>query len=131
MKASSQKPGTISSANKPTAPPPHFDKLKTMKALRTATFDEDQAEAIVESIDDAQRHLATKEDLNLAIGGLRTDMEKMELGLRADMEKMGLSLRADMERMRADIQSDFKRLYWYIPLVIGVAASILGILSPS
>ena len=29
------------------------------------------------------------------------------------------------------MQAEFKRLYWYIPLVIGVAASLLGIFSPS
>ena len=92
MKVSTQKPVAAPGANKPSTPPPHFDKLRTMKTLRTAAFSEDQAGAIVESIDDAQRNLATKEDLNRAIGGLRTDMEKMELGLRADMGKMELSL---------------------------------------
>ena len=97
-----------------------------MKTLRSAEFSEDQAGAMVEAIDDAQRHLATKGDLNQAVGELRTDMEKMRLGLRADME----SLRADMEGLRADMQADFKRLYWYIPLVMGVAVSILGIISP-
>lgn len=80
-----------------------------MKALRSATFNEDQVEAIVEVIDEAQYNLVTKDDLNQAVGGLRTDMEKMEL------------------RMRADIQADFKRLYWYIPAVMGAMVGILKI----
>ena len=109
------------------AHPPKFDTLKSMKALRAASFGENQAEAIVGVVDDAQRHLATKYDLERAVGGLHTDMGKMELGLRADMEKMGLGLRADMEKMRADIQAEFKRLYWYIPIVMGVVVGILKI----
>ena len=110
MKASSQKPGTISSANKPTAPPPHFDKLKTVNTLRAAAFGENQAGAIVEAIDDAQRYLATKSDLDQAVGLLHTDVEKVESGLRADMEKMRLSLRADMEKMRLSLRADMEKM---------------------
>ena len=87
-----------------------------MKALRSATFNEDQAEAIVEAIDEAQYNLVTKDDLNQAVGGLRTDMEKMELRMRANMESM-----------RANIQDDFKRLYWYIPAVMAAMVGILKI----
>ena len=34
-------------------------------------------------------------------------------------------MRANMEKMRADIQDEFKRLYWYIPLIMGVVIGIL------
>lgn len=143
MKSSAQESATgsvTSNAEVPHTHTPHFDKLRTMKTLQAAAFSEDQAGAMVEAIDDAQRHLATKSDMEKMEyvlrtdiekmeSGIRTDMEKMESGIRADMEKMGLGLRADMEKMelrlRADMQAEIRRFYWYIPLVIGVAASLL------
>lgn len=154
MKPSTQEPVATPGANKPEAPhTPHFDKLRVMKSLQAATFSEDQAGAMVEAIDDAQRHLATKSDMEKMEYVLRTDMEKMESSIRADMQKMESGIRADMQKMesglRADmkkmesglrtdmgkmelrIQAEFKRLYWYIPIVIGVAASLLGVFSPS
>lgn len=143
MKSSTQEPVATPDTNRPKAPhAPHFDKLRVMKTLQAATFSEDQAGAMVEAIDDAQRHLATKSDMEKMEYVLRTDMEKMESGIRTDMQKMESGIRADMGKMelrlqgeikdlRADMQAEFKRLYWYIPLVIGVAASLLGIFSPS
>ena len=149
MKPSAQESTATPGSNKTGAPhTPHFDKLRTMKTLQAATFSEDQAGAVVEAMDDAQRHLATKSDmekmeyvlrtdLEKMESGTRADMEKMESGIRADMEKMGSGIRADMEKMglrlqgeikdlRADMQAEFKRLYWYIPIVVGVMASIMG-----
>ena len=110
------KPQETAATDTPATPIQNFDKLKIMKALRSATFNEDQAEAIVEAIDEAQYNLVTKDDLNQAVGGLRTDMEKMELRMRANMESM-----------RANIQDDFKRLYWYIPAVMAAMVGILKI----
>lgn len=154
MKPSTQEPVATPGANRPEAPhTPHFDKLRVMKSLQAATFSEDQAGAMVEAIDDAQRHLATKSDMEKMEYVLRTDMEKMESSIRADMQKMESGIRTDMKKMesgirvdmgkmelrlqgeikdlRSDMQAEFKKLYWYIPLVIGVAASLLGVFSPS
>ena len=102
-----------------------------MKILQAATFSEDQAGVMVEAIDGARRPFATKSDMEEMGHGLRTDIQKMESRIRADMEKMELCLRGEIKDLRADMQAGFKRLYWYIPLVIGVAASLLGIFSPS
>ena len=165
MKSSTQESVATPDANRPEAPhTPHFDKLGIMKSLQAATFSEDQAGAMVEAIDGAQRHLGTKGDMEKMEYVLRTDMQKMESGIRADMQKMESDIRADMQKMesgiredmqkmesgiradmgkmelhlqgeikdlRSDMQAEFKRLYWYIPLVVGVAASLLGVFSPS
>ena len=62
-----------------------------------------------------------------------TSMEKMELRLRADMEKREAGIRVDMHDLRADMHdmhakmhAELKRLYWYIPVVVGVVVSLLG-----
>ena len=130
MKTSTQKSATPGT-NGPEAPRvPHFDKLRTMKSLQAATFSEDQAEAMVEAIDDAQRYLATKSDMLAMKSDIQTSMEMMEARILTSMEKMELRLRADMEKreagIRVDMHAELKKLYWYIPVVVGVVASLLG-----
>ncbi len=143
MKPSTQEPVATPGANKPEAPhTPHFDKLRVMKSLQAATFSEDQAGAMVGAIDDAQRPLTIKSDMEKIEFGLHTDIQKMESRIRTDIQKMEYRIRADIRgmesRIRTDIgemelrlQAEFKKLYWYIPLVIGVTASLLGVFSPS
>ena len=138
MKPSTRESAATPGANKTGAPrTPHFDKLRVMKTLQAATFSEDQAGAMVEAMDDAQRHLATKSDmekmeyvlrtdLEKVESGIRTDMQKVESGIRTDMGKMELSLRGEIKDLHADMQAEFKRLYWYVPIVVGVMASIMG-----
>ena len=108
MKTSEQKSATPGT-NGPEAPRvPHFDKLRTMKSLQAATFSEDQAEAMVEAIDDAQRYLATKSDMLAMKSDILASMEKMEL------------------RLRVDMHAELKKLYWYVPVMLGVATSLIG-----
>ena len=126
MKTSTQKSATPGT-NGPEAPRvPHFDKLRTMKSLQAATFSEDQ----VEAIDDAQRYLATKSDMLAMKSDIQTSMEMMEARILTSMEKMERRLRADMEKreagIRVDMHAELKKLYWYIPVVVGVVASLLG-----
>ena len=86
--------------------------------------------------------VALRSDMEKMETSLRSDMEKMETSLRSDMkqmidslrsemrhdmEKLELRMRADMESLRADVQAEFKRLYWFIPLVMGVVVGILKI----
>ena len=55
-----------------------FDTHKAVKALRTAGFDDAQAEAVTEQISAAiGENIATKGDIAL----VRADMEKLELRL--------------------------------------------------
>ncbi|MDE0152277.1 MAG: hypothetical protein OXN23_00215 [Gammaproteobacteria bacterium] len=137
-----------------TAPPPHkFAKLRAVRNLVDEKIPEKQAMAIVETIEDARSGFATQAGMEKMEVALRSDMEKMETSLRSDMEKMETSLRSDMKRMidslrsemrhdmeklelrmradmeslRADVQAEFKRLYWFIPLVMGVVVGILKI----
>ncbi len=44
-----------------------FDTLRGVKKLRGAGVPDEQAEATVELIDEAQKHLMTREDLYLAL----------------------------------------------------------------
>ena len=131
MNPNTQKSDAASDTRKRTAPrTPAFDTLRAVKKLKNAEFGDKQAVTLVETFQDAQSELATKADLERTELVMRGDLEKMELALRTDMEKMEAGIRHDMERMelniRADMHAELKKLYWYIPLVVGVIASILG-----
>ena len=87
--------------------------LDTYKGLVSAGFSEDQAEAVVRSVNSSNLNLATKEELSNEIMGV-----KGEIGLlRKDMEAMGTELRSeirdvrkDMEIMGSDIRKDMRAM---------------------
>lgn len=98
-----------------------FDTLKAMKALRSAGFEERQAEAVVETVGAAiSENVATKADLE----PLATREELV--GLRGDMEKMEASLRGDMERGFAELRRELSQLEHKMTLRLGamIAAAV-------
>jgi hypothetical protein len=80
-----------------------LDTLEVSKRLKTAGFDDAQAEALVgvlrESREADLSRLATKEELKAEIGRVEAAMNAGFAALRADME----ILRREMEIMRRDI----------------------------
>ncbi len=111
MEPHPKKSRTASGAPKQVRPPlPKFDRLGAMNALRTAAFSEDQATVLVETLSEAQFHLATKDDLDQAVGTLRDEMKQMEAGIRGDMTQMETGIRADMAQMEAGIRHDMKEM---------------------
>ena len=89
---------------------PNFDTLEIAEKLKKAEFSDQQAMTLVETIQDAQAGLATKEDLVGVELALRGDMEKMETGIRRDMEKMEAGIRHDMEKMEAGIRRGMEKM---------------------
>lgn len=55
-----------------------FDTLALVDKLKTAGFDQKQAEAVIRVIADAQDALATKDDLKHEIEFLRRDLKELE-----------------------------------------------------
>lgn len=51
-----------------------FDTLELVDKLKSAGIPADQAEWIVRAIVEAQAHLATREDLQIALAPIRTDL---------------------------------------------------------
>ena len=51
-----------------------FDTLELVDKLKTAGIPQEQAEAVVRVIADAQTKLVTKDDLELALSPLKTDL---------------------------------------------------------
>ena len=51
-----------------------FDSLELVDKLKTAGIPQEQAEAVVRVIADAQHRLVTKDDLEIALSPLKTDL---------------------------------------------------------
>ncbi len=51
-----------------------FDTLELVDKLKTAGIPQEQAEAVVRVIADAQHRLVTKDDLEIALSPLKTDL---------------------------------------------------------
>jgi hypothetical protein len=51
-----------------------FDTLELVDKLRSAGISQEQAEAVVRVIADAQKQLVTKDDLEIALSPLKTDL---------------------------------------------------------
>ena len=90
---------------------PALDTHKAVKSLRSAGFDDAQAEAVVEQINDAVienvatktdiERLATKDELRDSLAGLAT---------KADVEQC--ATKADLERFRAELREDMLKLFF-------------------
>jgi hypothetical protein len=71
-----------------------FDTLKFVKTLKSAGFDDKQAEALAEAQATALEQTSkdidyvSRNDLKTDIGELRGDMHQLESGLRRDMSEM-------------------------------------------
>ena len=81
-----------------------FNTHKAVKALKSSGFDEKQAEAVVETIDEAVNEtVATKADLALLAAKMATKEELGALATKDDIKDM--ATKADLEVMAAKIET--------------------------
>jgi hypothetical protein len=69
-----------------------FDTLELVAKLKTAGFAQDQAEAVVRVISDAQDELVTKQDLKNALHEIFLRFERIDGELKLNRWMMGLLL---------------------------------------
>ncbi len=66
-----------------------FDTLKAAKALRSAGFDDDQAEAVISTVGDAVGgNIATKADLQELRAEMKADLQDLELRVMDKLESL-------------------------------------------
>lgn len=101
---------------------PALDTHKAVKTLRSAGFDDAQAEAVVEQINDAvNENVATKVDIERLSSGVAADIEKLSSTVAADMEKLSGTVAADIEKLSSAVAADVEKLS---NAVAGVAANV-------
>src|SRR5260363_260020 len=78
-----------------------FDTHKFVRKLKSAGFNDPQAEALTEAVQESyvSAELATKADLREYKSAIRNDLEKLETNLRCEIN----DLRKDMNILRKDI----------------------------
>ena len=80
-----------------------FDTHKAVKALKSAGFDEKQAEGVVETIDKAVNEtVATKADLEVMATKMATKEELKALATKADIKDM--ATKTDLALLGADLK---------------------------
>lgn len=105
MTSPNPKTSHTKSVAKPT-PPPNFDTMSAMRMLTKAGFTQDQASAIVGTVRDAQRELATKADLDQAVGELKADLGLAFSELKADLGLAFSGLKADSDLALSGLKAD-------------------------
>ena len=109
-----------------------FDTLAYSKALQNAGMEPaladliatKQREAIADILD--SRQLATKQDVQLEIEKLRSELKADIEKLRADSEKSFGEQRLEIEKVRAEItRSSHQQLKWQIATIVGLTALLI------
>ncbi len=102
-------------------PPPNFDTMSAMRMLTKAGFTQDQASAIVGTVRDAQRELATKADLDQAVGELKADLDLAFSELKADSDLAFSELKADLGLVFSELKADSDLAFSELKADLGLA----------
>jgi hypothetical protein len=77
----------------------------------------------------AASDVATKQDLRIEIGQLRTEVHEMEGRLRIEMQSEGNKLRAELHKEIAALRGDMGNLAWKVAgLLVAQAAVIIALI---
>lgn len=84
-----------------------FDTLKLARALRQASFTNEQAEGAAEAIAGAlQADLATKGDLAEVRAELKGDIAELKAELKGDIAELKAELKGDIAGLKAELKGD-------------------------
>ena len=88
-----------------------FDTLKAAKALRSAGFDEAQAEAVISTVGDAVGgNVSTKADLQEVRAETKADLQELRAEMKADLQEVRVEMKADLQEVRAETKADLQEL---------------------
>lgn len=124
-----------------------FDRHKFVRKLKSSGFNDQQAEALTEAVQESYvtAELATKADLREYESAIRSDLAKIETNLRyemndlrkdiqvlrKDMDNKYGSLRKDMDGLRKDIDVKIEMLRKDIILKLGSLMVVVVTFAPS
>ena len=112
-----------------------YDTLKLAEQLEQEVgFDSARAKAMARILaENAGGNLATREDLLVAKGDLRAEMQSIKDELRAEMQAIKDELRAEIHALRCDLDAKISALdgkirvlYWMTGTTLAGVAALLG-----
>ena len=112
-----------------------YDTLKLAEQLEhEAGFDPARAKAMARILaENSGGSLATREDLLVAKGDLRAEMQAIKDELRAEMQAIKDELRAEIRALRSDLEArisalegKIRVLYWMTGTTLAGVAALLG-----
>ena len=84
-------------------------------------FSEEQAEVIVEAINDQNTQLVTKNDLKVSILELRTE-------LKTDIHELKTELKNDISELRTGLKSEVSSINTNVKWLMAIILALVGIL---
>ena len=87
-------------------------------------FSEDQAEVIINAINDQNTQLVTKNDLKFSISELKSeiksDISKLESELKSDISKLESELKSDISKLENKMDINMKWIMAIGVIIIGI-----------
>ena len=87
-------------------------------------YAEATSEATVEAIVMSQQDLVTKQDLDVAVAGLRTEMANLRTEMKTDNEKLRTEMKTDNEKLRTEMAKGNTKTLVYMTVVMGLFLSL-------
>ena len=96
-----------------------FDTLKAAKALRSAGFDDAQAEAVISTVGDA-------------VGGnvsTKADLQEVRAEMKADLQEVRAEMKADLQDLELRVMDKFESLYKHLwAMSIGIVTGVVALM---
>ena len=87
-----------------------IDTHIAIERLKEAGFQAKQAEVVTSLFTNLDSQLATKDDLKVAISGLRSELKGDMTGLRSELKEDISGLKVDMTELRSELKEDTSEL---------------------
>ena len=96
-----------------------FDTLKAAKALRSAGFDDAQAEAVISTVGDA-------------VGGnvsTKADLQEVRAEMKADLQELRSEMKTDLQGLELRVMDKFESLYKHLwAMSIGIVTAVVALM---
>jgi hypothetical protein len=104
----------------------------TIKEFIKYGFSEDQAEVIVNAINDQNTQLVTKNDLKFSISELKSELKSDIYELKSELKSDISKLESDISKLESELKSDISKLENKMDInmkwIMAIGVIIIGIL---
>lgn len=102
--------------------------LDTYKGLVNAGFSENQAEAVIRSVNTSNLNLATSEELSTEIMRVKSEIALFRKDVELQLSELRTELKADIASLVNDMNKRFNALiYTQLGLILAVAGLVVSI----
>ena len=107
-----------------------FDTLKAAKALRSAGFDDAQAEAVISTVGDAVGgNVSTKADLQELRAAMKMDFQELRAAMKTDFQELRAAMKTDLQDLELRVMDKFESLYKQLwAMSVGTVTAVVALM---